>query len=54
LKSDFFPKSDADNVYINIEAEAGTKLDKMSELAKIVEEIVIKEKEITSFSTSIG
>jgi multidrug efflux pump subunit AcrB len=53
LKSDFFPKSDADNVYINIEAEAGTKLEKMSELARKVEEVVLKEKEVTSFSTSI-
>ncbi|MDD5213092.1 MAG: efflux RND transporter permease subunit [Candidatus Gracilibacteria bacterium] len=54
LKSDFFPKGDADNLYINMEAEAGTKLDKMSKLALNVEKLVLKEKEVSSFSTSIG
>jgi multidrug efflux pump subunit AcrB len=37
-----------------MEAEAGTKLDKMSDLAKEVEKLVLKEKEVSSFSTSIG
>ncbi|MDD4151136.1 MAG: efflux RND transporter permease subunit [Candidatus Gracilibacteria bacterium] len=54
LKSDFFPKRDQDNIYINMEAEAGTKLDKMSELAEKVEKFIMKEKEVSSFSTSIG
>lgn len=53
LKSDFFPKWDADNFSINIELEAGTKLDVTSEFAKQIEEILLKEKEIDSFSTSI-
>jgi len=54
LKSDFFPKTDADQIFINIETEAGTKLDVTSEITKQIEEILIKEKEIASFSTAIG
>lgn len=53
LKSDFFPKWDQDNIFINIEAEPGTKIEKMSELTKRVETLLLKEKEITNFSTSI-
>lgn len=54
LKSDFFPKTDQDLVFINIETEAGTKLDVTSEITKQVEELLVKEKEIASFSTAIG
>lgn len=54
LKSDFFPKTDQDLVFINIETEAGTKLDVTSEVTKQVEELLVKEKEIASFSTAIG
>lgn len=53
LKSDFFPKWDSDNFSINIELEAGTKLEVTSELVTLVEEILLQEKEIDSFSTSI-
>lgn len=53
LKSDFFPKTDADTFTINYEAEAGTKLDITSELVKPVEDILLKEKEISSFATTI-
>ena len=54
LPSDFFPKTDQDLLFINIEAEAGTKLEITSEIAKRVEEILIREKEIESFSTDVG
>lgn len=53
LKSDFFPKWDADNFSINIEAEAWTKLDITSDITKKVENLLLKEKEVDSFSTSI-
>lgn len=53
LKSDFFPKWDNDNLYINIEAEAWTKLDVTNEIAKQIEPILLKEKEIDSFSLSV-
>lgn len=54
LQSDFFPKTDADQIFINIETEAGTKLDVTSEVTKQVEELLVGEKEIESFSTAIG
>jgi hydrophobic/amphiphilic exporter-1 (mainly G- bacteria), HAE1 family len=53
LKSDFFPKWDEDNFSVNIELEPGTKLDVTSEVSKKVEELLLKEKEVDSFSTSI-
>lgn len=53
LKSDFFPKWDQDNLYINIETEAWTKLNVTSSIAIEIEKILLKEKEIDSFSTSI-
>lgn len=53
LKSDFFPKWDSDNFTVNIEAEPGTKLNVTSEIAKKVESLLLKEKEVDSFSTAI-
>lgn len=54
LQSDFFPKTDADQIFINIETEAGTRLDVTSEVTKQIEELLVREKEIESFSTAIG
>ncbi|MCK9273148.1 efflux RND transporter permease subunit [Candidatus Gracilibacteria bacterium] len=54
LKSDFFPKTDADTFAINFEAEPGTRLDITAELVKPVETLLLKEKEVTSFATTIG
>lgn len=54
LKSEFFPKTDQELVFINIEAEAGTALDKTSEIVQEVEKLLLKEAEITSFTTAIG
>ncbi|MDD2486876.1 MAG: efflux RND transporter permease subunit [Candidatus Gracilibacteria bacterium] len=54
LKSDFFPKTDADTFTINFEAEPGTKLDITSGLVKPIETLLLKEKEVTSFATTIG
>jgi len=53
LKVDFFPKWDEDNFSIDIEAEAWTELDKTSEIVKQVENVLMANKEIDSFSTSI-
>ncbi|MDD2565534.1 MAG: efflux RND transporter permease subunit [Candidatus Gracilibacteria bacterium] len=54
LKSDFFPKTDADTFAINFEAEPGTRLDITSELVKPIETLLLKEKEVTSFATTVG
>ncbi len=53
LKSDFFPKTDQDYLFIDLEWEPGTRLEVMSEYTKPVEELLLKEKEIESFTTSI-
>lgn len=53
LETAFFPNSDADNFQINLEAEAGVKLDVTSEITKKVEKVLLKEKDIKSFSVSI-
>ncbi len=53
LKSDFFPRTDQDLFFIDIESEAGTRLEVMSEYIKPIEEILIKEKDIQSFTTII-
>lgn len=53
LKSDFFPKTDADTFTINYEAEPWTRLSVTSDLVKPVEELLLKEKEVTSFATTI-
>ncbi len=53
LKNDFFPKTDQDLLFINIEAEPGTKLEITSEYMRPIEELLMKEKEIESFSTTI-
>jgi multidrug efflux pump subunit AcrB len=54
LKSEFFPKTDQDIFAIDIEAEAGTKLDVTSDLVKPLEDRLRKETEVKNFSTSIG
>jgi len=53
LKSDFFPKTDADTFFINIEAEAGTKLESTLDITKDVEKILMKINQIDSFATSV-
>nr|HRI36889.1 efflux RND transporter permease subunit [bacterium] len=54
LKSEFFPKTDQDLFAIDIEAEAGTRLEVTSELVKPIENRLRKEPEIKNFSTTIG
>lgn len=54
LKSDFFPATDQDLMAINLELPVGTRLDVTSAKAAAVEAILLKEKEIASFTTTIG
>jgi multidrug efflux pump subunit AcrB len=53
LKSEFFPQTDQDIFMINIESEAGKDLESTSGIAQKVEEVLMQEKEIYSFSTTI-
>lgn len=54
LKSDFFPATDQDLLAINLELPVGTRLDVTSAKTALVEELLVKEKEIASFTTMIG
>ena len=54
LRSEFFPKTDQDSLSIAIEAEPGTSLDRTFELAMPVEQALLKEPEIVSFTTTAG
>jgi len=54
LKSDFFPKWDEDNFYVNIEMEPWTKLEASDRITQKVEKVLLKEKEIEGFSVSVG
>jgi len=53
LKSDFFPRTDSDTIFINIEAEPGTKLWVTSDISKEVEKIIQREDEVSNFTVTI-
>ena len=54
LRSEFFPKTDQDIFTIGIEAEPGTSLEKTSELVLPIEQRLLREPEIASFTTTVG
>lgn len=54
LKSEFFPATDEDLIGIDIEWEAGQRLEVTSGQAEQIEKILEWEKEIESYSTVIG
>ncbi len=54
IENEFFPDSDFDVIYINIEAPAGLKLEKSSEIVSQVEKRLLNYLEIESFSTLVG
>lgn len=53
LKTEFFPGWDADNFNINLELEPWTKLSVTNDIVKKIEDVLVKEKEIDSFATSV-
>ena len=54
IENEFFPDSDFDVVYMEIEAPAGLKLEKSSQIVSRVEERLLDYPEIESFSTLVG
>jgi len=54
LKSEFFPPSDEDTLFINITAPIGTTLERTNSIAKEVEEKLRQYPEIENFSTLVG
>jgi multidrug efflux pump subunit AcrB len=54
VKTEFFPVSDSDYVYIDISAPTGVKLTETDKIAKQIEQRLLKYKEIANFSTVVG
>lgn len=54
VPSEFFPASDQENIYINIEAPTGLNLAKTDAIAKQVEEKLLAFPQIANFSTVVG
>jgi multidrug efflux pump subunit AcrB len=54
IENEFFPDSDFDVIYINIEAPAGLKLEENSKIVSQVENRLLNYPEIKSFSTLVG
>jgi len=54
VPSEFFPASDQDNIYVNIEAPSGLNLDKTDYITRKVEEKLLAFPQVANFSTVIG
>lgn len=53
VKSDFFPKTDQDTIFVNVETEIWTNLETTSLVMEDLEKIVSKEKEVKSYAVNI-
>lgn len=54
VKSEFFPVTDQDLIFINIEAPVGLKLEENNKIIESVEAKLLKYPEIINFSTVVG
>ena len=54
VRSEFFPPSDQDTIYVSIEGAPGLKLDATDVIVKKVEEKLLKYPDIVNFSTLVG
>ena len=54
VKTEFFPVSDLEYIYVNIEAPTGLKLAETDKIVQQAEEKLLTYKDITSFSTLVG
>lgn len=54
LPTEFFPASDEDTLFINIEAPAGLKLEETNKITERVEERLLNYPEIANFATVVG
>lgn len=54
VKSEFFPVSDSDYVFVDITAPTGLKLSETDKISRQVEERLLKYKDIANFSTVTG
>jgi hydrophobic/amphiphilic exporter-1 (mainly G- bacteria), HAE1 family len=54
VRTEFFPLSDEDYVYVDMRAPVGTKLGETNELSKAVETRLLNYPDISNFSTLVG
>ena len=54
VQSEFFPESDADNIYVDIQAPIGTKLSETNIITEGVEQKLLSDKDFDNFSTVVG
>ena len=54
VKSEFFPPSDSNYIYVDLRAPVGLKLDETDKLIRQVEEKLLTYKNVESFSTIVG
>lgn len=54
VENEFFPDSDFDVVFINIEAPVGLKLEESNKIVALIEDELLSYSEIISFSTIVG
>jgi hydrophobic/amphiphilic exporter-1 (mainly G- bacteria), HAE1 family len=54
VKTEFFPQSDEDYVYIDVRAPVGVKLDETDKVVRKVEEKLLTYPDIENFSTAVG
>jgi multidrug efflux pump subunit AcrB len=54
IENEFFPDTDSNNIFINIEAPVGLKLEESSKIVAQVEQRLLDYSEIISFSTVVG
>lgn len=54
VKTEFFPLPDEDNLYVNIEAPIGTRVEQTDGITKQVEEKLLTHPEIINFATTVG
>lgn len=54
IPSEFFPKSDSDTVFVNVQASTGLKLDETNKIVEKIEEKLLTYPQIVDFSTLVG
>ena len=54
VKTEFFPSSDSDYLYVNVEAPTGLNLEETDKIVREVEGRLLKYKEINNFTTIVG
>lgn len=54
VPSEFFPPSDQENIYVNVEAPIGLRVEETDKIVRQIEERLLKYPEVVNFSTVVG